>query len=234
MDRRVRYIMGLDTETCNGLTDGQGKSDLSQSIVYDVGWTITDKQGHIYVKRSFVIYETFVGMKDIMQSAYYAEKIPMYWEQIKGGQRKLVKFATMYHTFLSDLKEWNCNTVFAHNARFDVNALNNTIRYVTKSKNRWFFPYKTEIWDTLKMCRQTIGKQKSYRDWCFHNNYVTKHKSPQVRLTAEIIYRYITGCNDFVESHTGLEDTLIETKIMVHCFRQHKKMDKALFSKKRA
>ena len=233
MDRRIKYLMGLDTETCNGIMTND-KLDLSQSIVYDIGWVITDKQGRIYTERSFIIYEIFVGMKDVMKSAYYAEKIPMYWEQIKRGERKLASFYTIYRTLRNDLKEWNCSTVFAHNARFDVNALNNTIRYLTGSRQRFFFPFRIEIWDTLKMSRQTIGKQKSYRKWCFRNNYVTKHRVPQVPLTAEILYRYITGCNDFVESHTGLEDVRIETKILVHCFRQHKPMNKALFSKKSA
>lgn len=229
MDRRIKYLMGLDTETCNGImTDN--KLDLSQSIVYDIGWVITDRQGRIYRERSFVIYEIFVGMKDVMRSAYYAEKIPMYWEQIKNGQRKLASFRTVLKTFRQDLKDFDCSVVFAHNARFDVNALNNTIRFLTGSKRRFFFPYKIEIWDTLKMSRQTIGRQKSYRNWCFRNNYVTKHRTPQVRLTAEILYRYITGCDDFIESHTGLEDVRIETKILVHCFRQHKKMEKRLFA----
>lgn len=80
------------------------------------------------------------------------------------------------------------------------------------------------------MARQTIGKQKSYRSYCVNNSYLTKHNVPQVRLTAEILYRYITGNEDFSESHTGLEDVLIETAIMVHCFRQHKKMSKCLFN----
>ena len=229
MDKRIKYLMGLDTETCNGImTDN--KLDLSQSIVYDIGWVITDRQGRIYKERSFVIYEIFVGMKDVMRSAYYAEKIPMYWEQIKSGQRKLASFRTVMRTLRQDLKDFGCSTVFAHNARFDVNALNNTIRFLTGSKQRYFFPYRVEIWDTLKMSRQTIGRQKSYRNWCFRNNYVTKHRTPQVRLTAEILYRYITGCDDFIESHTGLEDVRIETKILVHCFRQHKKMEKRLFA----
>ena len=80
------------------------------------------------------------------------------------------------------------------------------------------------------MARQTIGKQKTYQKFCATNNYLTKHKKPQVRLTAEILYRYITGNNDFVESHTGLEDVLIETKIMAKCISQHKKMEKRLYS----
>lgn len=229
MDKRINYIIGLDTETCNGIVVDD-KLDLSQSLVYDLGWAITDKKGRIYKTRSFVIAETFLDMKDVMASAYYAEKIPTYWEDIKSGKRVLASFWTVWKIFKEDAKEWNVNQFFAHNASFDLNALNNTIRYISKSKYRYFFPYKAEIWDTLKMSRQTIGKQKSYKAFCLRNEYMTKHKTPQVRLTAEVLYRYISGNNEFSENHTGLEDVLIETKIMAHCFRQHKKMEKCLFN----
>lgn len=232
IDKRIHYLMGLDTETCNGLVLADETLDLSQSIVYDIGWAITDKQGRIYKTRSFVIYEVFVKMRDVMQSAYYADKIPKYWEEIKSGKRKLVRWQTMYNAFWEDIKEFGVKAVFAHNAGFDHRALNTTIRYLTKSKKRFFLPKKVEIWDTLKMARQTIGKQKSYRKWCKENGYMTNHRSPQVRLTAEILYRYITGNNDFIESHTGLEDVLIEIKIFVHCVRQHKKMEKRLYPPK--
>lgn len=230
MDRRIKYLMGVDTETCNGLVIDGDKVDLSQSLVYDIGWAICDKRGNVYRTRSFLIYEVFVAMKDVMVSAYYADKIPMYWEQVKSGQRKLVRFQTMYNMFWNDIKEFGVSAIFAHNARFDWKALTNTIRWVYKSKKRYFFPYKMEIWDTLKMARQTIGKQKSYKRFCERNGYMTNHRIPQVRLTAEILYRYISGINDFEESHTGLEDVLIEIKIMAHCFRQHKPMEYRLFA----
>lgn len=230
MDKRINYLIGLDTETCNGIMMDDDKLDLTQSLVYDLGWAVTDKRGKIYKTRSFVIAEIFLGMKDVMKSAYYADKIPKYWEDIKNGKRILTTFWKVRKTLMEDIQEYNVKNVFAHNASFDVRALNNTIRYITKSKFRWFFPWEIEIWDTLKMARQTIGKQKMYKEFCLRNNYMTKHKKPQVRLTAEILYRYITGNNDFIESHTGLEDVLIETKIMAHCFRQHKKMEKRLFS----
>lgn len=230
MDKRINYLIGLDTETCNGIVMDDDKLDLTQSLVYDLGWAVTDKKGRIYETRSYVIAEIFLGMKDVMKSAYYAEKIPKYWEDIKSGKRILASFWTVEKALMKDIKEYGIKNIFAHNAGFDVRALNNTIRYITKSKFRWFFPRKVEIWDTLKMARQTIGKQKMYKEFCLRNNYMTKHKKPQVRLTAEILYRYITGNNNFVESHTGLEDVLIETKIMAHCFRQHKKMEKRLFS----
>lgn len=230
MDKRINYLIGLDTETCNGLVVDD-KLDLSQSLVYDLGWAVTDKRGRIYKTRSYVIAEIFCGMKDVMKSAYYAEKIPNYWDEIQSGKRILASFWTVRRAFMDDVKEYGVKNVFAHNAGFDVRALNNTMRYITKSKFRWFFPYSLEIWDTLKMSRQTIGRQKSYQKWCSRNGYMTNHKTPRVRLTAEILFRYISGQYDFNESHTGLEDVLIETVIMSHCFRQHKKMDKRLFKK---
>lgn len=228
IDRRINYLMGLDTETCNGIVTND-KLDLSQSIVYDIGWAICDKRGNVYKTRSFVIYEVFIKMKDVMSSAYYAEKIPTYWEQIKRKERKLATWETIYNAFWEDIKQFGIKNFFAHNARFDLNALNNTIRYITKSEKRYFFPWSAEIWDTLKMARQVIGTKPTYKKYCLDNGYMTKHKVPQVRLTAEILYRYISGNDSFEESHTGLEDVLIELQILAYCFRQHKKMEKRLF-----
>ena len=232
MSRR-KFLIGLDTETCNGIMVNE-KLDLNCSLVYDLGWAVVDKYGEVYKKQSFVIFETFVGMKDVMQSAYYAEKIPQYWEDIKSGKRKLVTFQTARKALLADMKEYKTNIVFAHNASFDLRALNTTYRYITKSKYRYFFRWGTEIWDTLKMSQDTICKQKSYIEYCKRNGYMTKHKTPRPSATAEILYRYLTGNENFDESHTGLEDVLIEKEILKHCFRQHKKMRKNVFQKRAA
>lgn len=228
MDKRIHYILVVDTETCNG-TVVDDKLDLSDSLVYDLGFAVVDKRGHVYETASFVIKEIFFGMSDVMQSAYYASKIPQYREDITNGKRKAVTFYEARKALLDTMKKYNTTTIAAHNAGFDVRALNTTQRYLTKSKYRFFFPFSTVVWDTLKMTRQTIGKQKSYRLFCEINNYLTKHKIPQVRLTAEILHRYLSGDDNFVESHTGLEDVLIEKDILAHCIRQHKKMIKTLY-----
>lgn len=228
IDRRKSYYIMLDTETCNGIVV-DNKLDLSQSLVYDLGWQVIDKTGHVYEEHSFAIFETFCGMKDVMASAYYANKIPKYWNDIKSKERALVRFATARRQLLDDMKKYNAKAVIAHNARFDVNALNNTERYLTKSKYRWFFPYGTNVWDTLKMARDTICKQKGYISYCQDNNYMTKHYIPQVRATAEILYKYISGNDEFAEEHQGLADVKIETQIFIHCLRQHKKMRKSLY-----
>ena len=228
--RKNKYLIGIDTETCNSL-EIDGKLDLSQSLVYDIGWQVTDKFGKVYRKRSFVVAEIFLD-KELMKGAYYSDKIPQYWEDIKKGKRILKTFMGIWKIFLSDRKYFRIKNVFAHNAYFDYNALNNTIRFLTGSKYRYFMPYCVEWWDTLKMARDVFSKNEKYSLYCQTNGFLTAHKHPQNRLTAEILWKYLSNNLDFVESHTGLEDVEIETKIMVYCLKTKKDVRKTLFKKR--
>ena len=219
IDRRKNYYLTVDTETTNGLDD---------PIVYDIGGCVHDKKGNVMETFSFIIYEVFYGMKDLMQSAYYADKIPKYQEQIDKGERKVVTYRTAKRYINELCKKYNVKAIIAHNARFDYRSTTKTQRYLTKSKYRFFLPYGIEIWDTMKMANDTICKQWSYKEWAYTHGYITKNG--RVRKTAEILYRYISGDNKFKESHTGLEDVLIEKEIFVHCIRQHKPMRKKCFA----
>lgn len=218
IDRRKSYYLVFDTETTNGFDD---------PIVYDIGGAIIDKKGNVYESFSFVIYETFCQMKDLMKSAYYADKIPRYEEQIKTGERKIVTYLTAKRVVRNLCNKYKVKAIMAHNARFDYKSTTTTQRYLTKSKYRYFLPYGIPIWDTLKMAQDTICRQKMYRLWAKKNNYLTQNH--RVKSTAEILYKYISGNDEFKESHTGLEDVLIEKEIFVHCVEQHQKMRKACF-----
>lgn len=227
IDRRRTYLIMGDTETCNTRMEN-GKLDMRDVLVYDFGFAVCDKQGRVYEKYSFIIKEIFFGMKDLMKTSYYADKLPQYYEEIRNGQRKVVSLYEARQILANVMKEYETNIFVAHNARFDDNALKVTERYITKSKYRYFLPFGTEVWDTMKMANDTICKQKTYKKFCEENGYLTKNG--QVRKTAEILYRYITKNNDFTESHTGLEDVMIEKEILAHCFRQHKAMRKKLYA----
>lgn len=221
IDHRRKYIAVIDTETVNGFED---------SLVYDIGWAIVDKQGNVYTTKSYLVSEIFCQEKDLMQSAYYAEKIPMYNAEVKQGKRKILSFQYIRNVFISDCKRYNCTIACAHNARFDLNALNTTRRFLTKSKYRYFFPYGFEIWDTMKMAQDVICKMPTYKRFCeSHEDYTLKNGNP--RKTAEILYQFIIRDDTFQEAHTGLEDVLIEKEILVYCIRQHKPMRKQLFQK---
>lgn len=218
IDRRKSYFVVFDTETTNGLDD---------PIVYDLGFAVVDKKGTVYETNSLIIREVFYGMKDLMKSAYYANKIPKYEEEISNGQRKVVSLYEAKKIFQDVCKKYNVKACIAHNARFDYRSTSKTQRYLTKSKYRFFLPYGIELWDTMKMANDTICKQVHYKEFCYNNGYLTKNG--RVRKTAEILYRYISGEHDFNEEHTGLADVLIEKEIFAHCIKQHKPMRKLAF-----
>lgn len=228
IDRRRNYVMVLDTETCPIDKDFEGVAPWNM-FTYDKGWAVTDHYGRIYETKSYVNADIFLNEKELMKSAYYAKKIPMYWEDIKNGKRILTSFYNIHKDFIETLKRYNITEIYAHNMRFDFGTLNTTYRWLTKSKYRYYFPKNAEICDTLKMARQIIAPMPTYKKFCKENGFLTKDNKPQ--LKAEVIYKFISKDLDFVESHTGLEDVLIETQIMAYCYRQHKKMKRTLFEK---
>lgn len=227
IDRRHIYGICLDTETANTI-DLDGVLDMTNVLFYDLGFQVVDSHGRTYGKKfSFVNSDIFLHEKELMKSAYYAKKIPQYWKDIWAGKRKVATTAEIRKAICDVIAEYDCKFVCAHNAMFDSRALNNTQRWVTKSRFRYFLPYGLEWWDTLKMARSVMGKMPTYRKFCEENGYLTKRG--QLRFTAEICYRFITKDNTFVESHTGLEDVEIETEILRYCHRQHKPMKKQLW-----
>ena len=229
VDRRHRYVLVLDTETANTIQDENGL-DMSNVLFYDLGFQLVDSHGRTYGKKfSFVNSDIFTHEAELMQSAYYAKKIPQYRADLASGKRILANTYEIRKALVDIINKYDCKFVCAHNARFDYNSLNNTQRWTTKSRFRYFLPYGLEWWDTLKMARSVMGKMPTYQRFCTENGYTTKTGKP--RFTAEICYTFITKDNTFVESHTGLEDVEIETEILRYCHRQHKAMKKKLWEK---
>ena len=146
-----------------------------------------------------------------MKSAYFAEKIPMYWDDIANHERTLKKWFNIKKQIAEDCKTYGVKYACAHNASFDSRALNTTQRYQTTSKFRYFMPFGIEWLDTLKMARKILKADEAYGEFCYENDYLTSRGCR--RYTAEILYRFITGCGEFEESHTGLEDVKIEREI---------------------
>lgn len=212
------------------LCDVETAGTLENPLVYDFGGHPLSINGEVIGENeSTVIDEVYYGMKDEMANAYYAKKIPEYEEKLWNGEidaKNILALRKQIHTIF---KRYNIKYVCAHNAKFDVKALNNTIRQVTNGRIKYFFPYGIEVWDTLKMARQLLSKKPSYIKFCKENGYMTNHKIPRPRLTAEVIYRFITKDLSFNEDHSGFDDVKIETEIYKYLVKQHKKCNKTLY-----
>ena len=207
----AKYLF-MDSETAE-TPKIDGQLDVGNGQVYDLGLMVIDDEGNIYETISLVNEDVFFRMPESMREAYYADKIPQYLEDMRMGKRKIVNTWQMYQIFHELCQKYDISAVIAHNAFFDVRVLNATMRYQTKSRCRWFLPWGMEVIDTLKLARNTFATDPKYVTWCEENGYMTNHATPRPRLTAEILYRYITGDNSYMESHTGLEDVTIEAQI---------------------
>ena len=213
----MKVIM-LDTETTN---------DIECPLCYDLGFSVVDlDEGEVIERHSYVVADVFCD-KELMSSAYFIDKVPQYWVDIQNGTRMLRRWATIRAIIKEVMIQYDIDTVVAHNARFDYTSTATTQRYLTSSKWRYFFPYGTKFLCTLKMAREIFGKDNEYITFCEEHEFLTTYKKP--KLTAEVIYRYLTNNVEFVESHTGLEDVEIETVILLECIKRNPEVDGLLW-----
>lgn len=219
IDRRHNYYLVVDVETA---------CSMSNPMVYDNGFAIVDSKGRIYEKFSYAIPEILFDEKNIygnaqmMKTAYYADKLPMYYNGIWGDTKEWEIKSLLYtRAVIENLCEkYRVKGICAYNAQFDTRSLNSTIRYVTKSKIREFFPTDIPIIDIWVMACQTICKQKKFFQFCIDNEYVSEANN--VRTSAEVVYSYLIN-EKFEEQHTGLADVLIESEIFAKCLRMKTK-----------
>lgn len=214
-------VMVIDGETCETRRNEKGQLDTSNGQVYDLGGQVVNvESGNILDSFNLVNYDVFFQMPEAMHEAFFADKIPQYKEEIRQGKRKIVTTYTMQKIVFEMCKKYNVKVIVAHNAWFDVKTLNSTIRYQTKSKKRFFLPYNIPIMDTMKMSEKVICKTSEYINFCKDHNYMTAHKVPRPRKTAEVLWRFLSGNNEFEEEHTGLADVKIEAQIFLECVRR--------------
>lgn len=217
MPIRNKYLL-IDTETCNS---------LECPLQYNFAGAIIDQHGEVYERGSFLNMDVFAGERELMQTAYYADKIPQYVEQLREGSIVPSDSYLIRRWVREMCEKWDVKAIIAHNMRFDYRSCTTTQRYMTKSKCRFFFPKGIPLWDTMKMAQDVIVPKPTYRQFCKDNGFICKNG--QVRKTAEVLYRYITQNEEFVEEHKAMEDVDIECQIFWYCMRQHKAMRRNAF-----
>lgn len=215
IDKRRHHLIIIDTETAGS---------IGKPYVYDLGFRVIDTKGNVYEEFSWVIYDVYVGMKDLMKTAYYAHKLNEYEDGLKQGKWKMVKAITAFKKIRDIMRDYNITEVVAYNTNFDHRALDNTIRATTPY--RWFFPAGTEFLDIWNMACSTLYQRKTFFDKAHANNW--QSDKGNVRTNAEVGYAYIANLDEFAESHTALEDVKIEMQILLACLRAKVKAEDKL------
>ncbi len=192
----------IDTET------------TKNNMVYDLGVAILNTStGEIVDTMNAVVSETF-GDVAAMRTAYYASKIPQYLAAIDAGELEILAFSDCFKRFGELLAAHGVRSVWAYNMAFDFKALNRTISELSNGFVGCFFPDDVKCYDLMSSAINLVGNTRRYQSWALEHGYVTP--AGRAKATAEIMFRFVTDDNTFIEDHTALSDAMVEADILAH------------------
>lgn len=196
----------LDTETAGG---------LGNPLAYDVGGVVVDSTGYIHERFHWVCLE-IIGNPAIMSTAFYAEKMPIYWQEVAKGTIKPLAFADILRKITALCDFHDIKAIPAYNMAFDNRALSNTCEHIFNNK-KWL-NRDIPLWCIWSAACESVLNTEKFIKWAVKNNLISEKGNP--RTNAEICFRYITGNGKFQEEHTGGRDAEIEAAILSAILRR--------------
>ena len=195
------YAIVFDTET----------TDISKCFCYDLGYLIFDTEtGEIIVKKHFVIEQIWHNL-ELFQTAYYAEKRPLYIPLMRSRKAIMDKWGYVMQEMIRDIKRFDITDAYAYNASFDDGVFTFNCDWF-KTQN----PLDTlNIHDIWGFASEAITQTEEYKLFC--EKYGRFTESGNQSGKAEAVYQFITDNPNFEEAHIGLFDSEIEFEILKHC-----------------
>jgi len=258
---KKKLYMVVDTETAtlpfanelsNGDPDKKKRIAIARPLVYDIGWTICDREGNIYTRKQFLVAETF-SVPAIFNTAYYAEKRPIYLDMLMKGETTVLPWAAIIELFVEDLS--TVDAVGAFNSMFDFKkAIPFTELYISKLYSADYYTWENTqkqicahiandkpsrknesnfendifrfrgktypLFDLWGLATEHLLNNTNYKSKCIKNDLFTA-SGVFFKTSAESTYQYLCEKYDFVESHTALDDAIIETYILSRIAKKH-------------
>lgn len=149
MARKENRYMVLDCETAtlpfvNEIVENdpekKKKVAIARPLIYDIGWTITNRKGEILDSKQFLIAETF-SVPSVFNTAYYAEKRPLYLDKLNRKETEIKPWNDVAEILLADLRK--VDSVGAYNSMFDFKkAIPFTDLYIKKLYSPDYFNWE--------------------------------------------------------------------------------------------
>lgn len=197
----------FDTETIGDITKGEKAFPYDVSFINILKRRITHKIA--YINKD--IYDN----EYLMNNAFYKNKIPFYNEKLKTDSNyKKVNDIELLLNLNDFIKENKIKYFLAFNVKFDYNSINNLYNKVGV-KNEFRKLRLIDIWKiATDMLEMFPPLYESYMIFCYRNNYITE-SGKNVKTSAETFNRWVNNDINFIENHTGLEDTFCEYNILL-------------------
>lgn len=232
--------------------DKKKKIAIAKPLIYDLGWQVIDRKGKVYRRRSYLVSEIFSVPQIFNTAYFaskrqiYLDKLSKNeiiltdWKTATAQLEKDLQLVCAVGAYNSmfDYKKAIPFTESYIKALYSPNYYKwekkqiQCCKYILnnpKRKNNKKFETKTfrfrgknyDLFDLWGLSCQYLLNNEEYKKSCIDNNWRTA--SGKFFITsAETAFRFLTKDNNFVESHTAIEDSIIESMIFAEIVKRTK------------
>lgn len=205
----IENFLTIDTETTR-----RGEN-MPFGSVFDIGWTITNRQGQVLCERSYMVkefkYEALNKRRAfLIDSGFLTEQV--YLQKILDNTIKVASWSNIIGQLKKDSKKHNVEYISAYNLTFDFNVINKTNFFLTGKELNFFENFF--LIDLYHVCAYTVLNTPHYKKVASEKGWVSEKGN--ILTKAETTYRYIFNKHDYIEEHTALADTKDEAEILHH------------------
>jgi len=159
MKKKTYLVLDSETATLDfadelaaGDAEKKKKIAIARPLIYDIGWTICDRQGNIIKKAQYLISEIF-SIPAIFNTAYYASKRPIYIDMLAKGETSIKPWREVMKELVIDMGA--VDAVGAYNAMFDFKkAIPFTELYINKLYSADYYNWYNQ---QKKLCAYIIS-----------------------------------------------------------------------------
>lgn len=199
----------IDTETT---TKGE---NMPFGSVFDIGWTIANRQGQTLCERSYIVKEfSFQALNKrkafLIDNGFISERV--YLDRIVQGSTKAVEWKSVISQLKKDCNKYNVEFIAAYNLTFDFNVINKTHFFLSGNELDFFENYF--LIDIYQACCYTVLNTEKYKKVATEQGWVSDKGNYLTK--AETTYRYLFNKFYYIEEHTALSDTKDEKEILFY------------------
>ena len=205
-------IIVFDTETIG----------VEKAFCYDLGYVVVNLESKtIIAKKEFVIEQVWSN-KALFETAYYADKKPLYISKLRGRKARLTNWGSAIGAMIKDIKQYEVESAYAYNADFDSRVFDFNADWY-KTRNPLDYVQVFDIWGYTS---EVVGSGLAEDYVAFANENALISDCGNIKNNADTWGKFFYG-TEWDEEHTALEDSLVECKILLEMFDRGLQVDTA-------
>lgn len=190
-------IIIFDTET----------TSLSKPFCYNIGYVIANTETKTILTQHDIVISEVWNNKMLFSTAYYADKREKYIASMKGRNTQKTKWLDAINIIANDIETYGVQHGYAYNSSFDEGVFDFNADWF-----KTFNPFENVAIHDIRAFACHDFVDDNYKEWC--ETYKKFTESENYSTTAETMFGYLMGCDDYVEEHTALADSIIEWAIL--------------------